>query len=289
MDIVHWLAVPRLQPHIGTLLLSYVSWTAIQYGLAPALCRKIVGKDEWEKLNGRAKNGWTTHVVSMFHSLLVVPIAFRSLDVPALDHDRAFGWDDSVAKLYAISSGYFVWDSVESLIHYEDIGFTVHALACLGIYLFSFRPFLAYYGARFLLWEISTPFLNIHWFIDKTGNTGSLAQMINGVFLLGTFAGTRLVYGGIMSYRFFHTLRAIHHQIPFFIALFYGVGNVVLQFLNWFWFTKMIAALQKRFAGSSKPKESTGPQVKSNQTADCVAVANGDQVKRSAKSSRKSQ
>lgn len=47
----------------------------------------------------------TTHVVSMFHSLLVVPIAFRSLDVPALDHDRAFGWDDSVAKLYAISSG----------------------------------------------------------------------------------------------------------------------------------------------------------------------------------------
>lgn len=41
----------------------------------------------------------------MFHALLVVPIAFQSLDVPALDHDRAFGWDDSVAKLYAISSG----------------------------------------------------------------------------------------------------------------------------------------------------------------------------------------
>jgi hypothetical protein len=25
------------------------------------------------------------------------------------------------------------------------------------------KPFLAYYGARFLLWELSTLFLNINW------------------------------------------------------------------------------------------------------------------------------
>ena len=41
----------------------------------------------------------------MCHALLVVPIAFQSLNLPELDHDRAFGWDDSIAKLYAISSG----------------------------------------------------------------------------------------------------------------------------------------------------------------------------------------
>lgn len=30
------------------------------------------------------------------------------------------------------------------------------------------RPFLSYYGARFLLWELSTPLLNIHW-SDQNG------------------------------------------------------------------------------------------------------------------------
>lgn len=51
-----------------------------------------------------------THIVSMLHALLVVPIAFRSLDSPKLDQDRAFGWDDEVAPLYAISSGYVYRD-----------------------------------------------------------------------------------------------------------------------------------------------------------------------------------
>lgn len=72
MDIVNWLEVPRLRPHIGTLLLSYASWTAIQYGLAPALCRKVVGKDKWEKLNERAKNGWSARLLFQSHVPLLI-------------------------------------------------------------------------------------------------------------------------------------------------------------------------------------------------------------------------
>jgi hypothetical protein len=30
-------------------------------------------------------------------------------------------------------------------------------------FFFFQHPFLAYYGATFLLWELSTPFLNFHW------------------------------------------------------------------------------------------------------------------------------
>jgi hypothetical protein len=36
-------------------------------------------------------------------------------------------------------------------------------VACLFVYSGSYRPFLSYFGCRFLLWELSTPFLNIHW------------------------------------------------------------------------------------------------------------------------------
>jgi hypothetical protein len=63
----------------------------------------------------------------------------------------------------------------------------------------------------------STPFLNIHWYqnhstpgralrltvtpfrmLDKTEQTGSPLQFVNGLILMSTFAGARLVYGSII-------------------------------------------------------------------------------------------
>ena len=38
-------------------------------------------------------------------------------------------------------------------------------------------------------------FLNIHWFLDKCGKTGSRAQLINAVFLLSTYVLARLTFG----------------------------------------------------------------------------------------------
>jgi hypothetical protein len=100
--------------------------------------------------------------------------------------------------------------------------------------------------------------------MDKTGRTGSTAQMINGGFLLASFFGVRIVYGGMIvsdfvyavlslfqallqSYSFLQTLLQIHDSIPLAYTILYFSGNVLLQFLNWFWFYKMISALRKRF------------------------------------------
>ena len=44
----------------------------------------------------------------------------------------------------------------------------------------------------------STIFLNIHWFLDKTGRTGTTLQLINGFLLLATFFVVRIVMGGKM-------------------------------------------------------------------------------------------
>ena len=61
------------------------------------------------------------------------------------------------------------------------------------------RPFANYYGLAFVLYELSTPFLNFHWFFDKLGMTGSLAQLVNGVILIISFGGCRLVWGVYQS------------------------------------------------------------------------------------------
>jgi hypothetical protein len=56
-----------------------------------------------------------------------------------------------------------------------------------------------YYGPVFILYELSTPFLNIHWFCDKLNMTGSTLQWYNGITLLATFFCSRLIWGTIQS------------------------------------------------------------------------------------------
>lgn len=62
------------------------------------------------------------------------------------------------------------------------------------------RPVVNYYAPVFILFELSTPFLNFHWFFDKLDMTGSAPQLYNGIVLMATFAGSRLVWG---TYNFF--------------------------------------------------------------------------------------
>lgn len=108
-----------------------------------------------------------------------------------------------------------------------------------------------YDGFGFLLWEASTPFLNFHWFMDKVGLTGSVYQLVNAVFLLSSYILARLTFGVINSYSWFLHVNfpASPHvpAIPLHIKLFYSVGNVVLNTLNFIWFKAMIAAVLKRF------------------------------------------
>lgn len=107
--------------------------------------------------------------------------------------------------------------------------------------------------------------------------TGSLAQLINGIFLLVTFFCCRLVWGTYQSFRVyqdvwsslrytpspssfpenqtstpdtnimhFTTTTAAPH-IPLYLAFLYLGSNLVLNTLNFYWFGKMIETLRKRF------------------------------------------
>ncbi|KAI0039898.1 DUF887-domain-containing protein [Auriscalpium vulgare] len=251
-------ALPHLPPHLPTLLLSVLAFAVLQAFGTPLLVRASLGAGKWATLSRRSRGAWGSHTVSMAHALVILPLALAQMDSAALEHERVFGWDDSAGALFAISSGYFLYDTLASLVYYEGLGFVLHGVSCLCIYALAFRPFLAYFGARFLLWELSTVFLNIHWFIDKTGRTGTRLQLVNGVFLLGSFALSRLVYGTFMSYQFYVAIYAVRARIP--PAMFYGVqvGNVLLQGLNWFWFTKMISALRRRFSEPAPAKARNG-------------------------------
>jgi hypothetical protein len=125
-----------------------------------------------------------------------------------------------------------------------------------------------------MLYELSTPFLNIHWFFDKLGMTGTKAQLYNGLTLLGVFFSARLVWGAYSSYNIYRDVwQALHftdamktstnedmmrfgldRSLPMWLCVLYMGGHVILQALNVYWFGKMIAAVKKRFVKTEKKK-----------------------------------
>ena len=56
----------------------------------------------------------------------MIPLAIRCLDSPALSVDRAFGWDERAGTLFAVAAGYFLWDTIDMLMHFEAFGFVAH-------------------------------------------------------------------------------------------------------------------------------------------------------------------
>lgn len=130
------------------------------------------------------------------------------------------------------------------------------------------RPFVNYYGVNFVLYELSTPFLNIHWFMDKCNKTGSRAQWINGVALLSTFAGSRLLWGTYQSLRLYQdiwlALRTTNPDelpVPPWLALLYLTSIMSLSVLNVHWFGKMIESIMSRFEKPKNKNEKNGDLV----------------------------
>lgn len=118
-----------------------------------------------------------------------------------------------------------------------------------------------------MLYELSTPFLNFHWFFDKLNMTGSKAQLYNGIALISVFFSCRLVWGAYSSFNIYRDVWNAwfitsdskfdsrpelmrfgrDRSLPVWLVVLYLGGHVTLQVLNVFWLGKMIAAIRKRF------------------------------------------
>lgn len=256
------------------------------------------------------KVNWDAHVVSIvqstFINLLALYVMWHDDERREMDwQQRIWAYDGASSFVQSMAAGYFLWDFVTTLCFLDvfGLGLLAHASSALTVYTFGFvrplpslkqpppladprppqqRPFLHYYSPVFILYELSTPFLNMHWFFDKVGMTGTRAQLYNGLVLLFTFASCRLVWGTYQSTVVYgdmwKALRATPDAgylaaaalaakdaaladpnvnnmafvteattLPAWLAGTYLLANVTLNSLNWFWFVKMIAAVRKRF------------------------------------------
>ncbi|OMJ28598.1 putative TLC domain-containing protein [Smittium culicis] len=205
-------------------------------------------------------------VVSQIHAvyavLFCIPIFFEK----DLVNDRVFGISQYAMKVYGVSLGYFIWDAITTTVNVSlgGIGFALHGICCVLVFALAYRPSLQYYGAVFLMFEISTVFLNNKKFISVakpffTPQNIAYVSTANDLLFLISFFIVRIVLGPYFSYNVFADLFDAKASIPNWIIGFYFSTNFILNCLNFFWFYKIANIAAKRI-GLSKPSK---PAVKS--------------------------
>ena len=248
------LTQPKLAQHLHIVLGAAVFYHAI-YIVSSYISPHISAS--YRKLDRRAKTNWDIHTVSQIQSIVILYLSYQVLTKDTtLAHDKLYGYSPFGGDVYACACGYFLWDVIISVywVRWFGVGFVLHGLASLQVFGCCFRPFLMWWGPAFLAFEASTIFLNIHWWLDKLGMTGSVLQSVNGVLLLVTFFLVRGVWGWYAAYQVFSLIWQNRQHVPVGLSLMYLFSNMSLNALNVYWFMQMTKALRKRFGGSSAKK-----------------------------------
>ncbi|RIB03284.1 DUF887 family protein [Gigaspora rosea] len=234
------ISLPKLAYHWHVIVLSSLGCSATL--ISSRLISPILFSKTYNNLQRLKRLSWDIHWVSMVHCLTVIFLSFPIFYQEELQKDKIFGYTAYAGNVYSIACGYFLWDAILSLYYVKEFGFgfALHGISCFSVFIFAFRPFLNYYGSVFLMYEISTPFLNMHWFMDKLGLSDTLPHKINGICLLTSFFLARIVYGFYMSCQVYFAVMPVISQIPTFLCILYGTANVMLNCLNVYWFVKMI-------------------------------------------------
>ncbi|KAF2193764.1 DUF887-domain-containing protein [Zopfia rhizophila CBS 207.26] len=280
-------SLQTLPLHFHEVAFAFILYHVTNKYLSPIFSR-LAFPNIYPSFNARTKLNWDVHIVSFVQSTL---INIMALWVMFKDEQRAemnwrgkvWGYTGASGLVQGFAGGYFLWDLMVTIQHVSvfGVGMLAHAISALFVFSLGFRPFLNFYGPTFILYELSSPFLNIHWFCDKLNLTGSRIQLYNGILLLLTFFSCRLIWGSYQSVRVFYDVyRAIttdhsslssilnpknetiveslindseimrfagDRAVPLWLAGCYLASNLILNGLNWFWFGKMIETIRKRF------------------------------------------
>lgn len=123
--------------------------------------------------------------------------------------------------------------------------------------------------------------------MDKMKMTGSRMQLYNGIALITTFFGARVIWGNYQSVKIYTdvwsalntptidletakspsvfayrnaagintTGNSQDMKLPMWLVILYLGSNTLLNFLNIYWFSKMITAMRKRFDPALEKKK----------------------------------
>ncbi|CAD7695980.1 unnamed protein product [Ostreobium quekettii] len=190
-----------------------------------------------------------SRVVGFLHNAIQVPFALYLLSDETMQSDHIYAFTPMSQLCMCITAGYFLVDLLICIWKYHEEGplYLMHASFAFVLFAHGVISNLNhYYGAAFLMWEVSTPFVHLRWIMHKMDMGTTKIYFYNGLLMLLTFFGCRCVWGMWVSYDFWaRTARELVSPTPGGFppvwAYIFRLANVALTVLNFYWFSKMVA------------------------------------------------
>ncbi|KAI3682544.1 hypothetical protein L1987_82596 [Smallanthus sonchifolius] len=207
------------------------------------------------KLENKQKLEWKNRGFSTFHALFAAIgsmyfLVFTNLfDEQAKEELLINRSSASSDTLLGMSIGYFFSDLAMIIWTYPTLGgleyVLHHGLSLFAIIQSLLSGQVQFYILMVLFTEITTPFVNLRWYLDVAGKKNSTLYMLNGVAM---FLGW-LVARVILFVFFFYHLFTHFDQVN---QVFYPMGYYtlltippMLAMMNLFWFWKIAQGLMK--------------------------------------------
>lgn len=209
---------------------------------------------EYRELSSDGKRHWRAVVTSLLHAVVVCSMCVWIVLFPEVDieENRIYGYSLLGNQAFAIASGFFLYDTTNC---FKSTGpmyaYIAHHLASFLCYTFVQYPFLCYYAVRFLLYELSTPLLDVRsmLLVLKRKDT-ALFVAVEKTFGL-TFFAVRICMGIPLSLQAFRDTYYLfdaneQHSTP--VAIFFIFANLGLNALNVHWMGLMFKKALKKEA-----------------------------------------
>lgn len=206
-----------------------------------------------------------TRFIGFIHNTVQVPVAIWLVSHPALLADRLHATTDTSRMMLCVAGGFFLHDAVCCLLR-ESPFYVVHGLTCcLGYVAAAAYGSGHFYGGLFLLWEISTPFVQLRWILHKMALAESGVYVLNSFLMVVTFTLVRVVFGSYFTFLLFHdTVMELSRTDGGCVApsaLLIGLCTAagVISTLNYYWCSLMFKSLLRIYArGQSWSQASLG-------------------------------
>lgn len=196
-----------------------------------------------------------TRAVGSIHNSVQVPIAIWTICNADLQADRLYGTKPLSSLMLCITAGFFLHDAIDCLIR-ESPFYIIHGLTCCVGYATGAAFGVAhFYGGLFLMWECSTPFVQLRWVLYKMGLTETLLYKVNGILMYVAFMLARIVFGTVFTVML---VRDVYFEVasprsgthvPSLVWISFAAAALTITCLNYYWFSLMTRTLMRIITG----------------------------------------
>lgn len=216
--------------------------------------------DTYSTLTKVQRMEWNNRAVSTIHAIFIATLSLYFVFWSDLfsDHEHAglMTFRSSQLSTFAlgVSAGYFLADLGMIFWLYPSLGgieyIVHHSLAAIAVAYAMFTGEGQLYTFMVLISEVTTPEINMRWYLDTAGLKKSIAYLINGVVIFFAWMVARIL---LFVYMFYHVRLHYNQVIKMHIIGFLLVFVVpsALAAMNLVWFGKILKGLKKTL--SKKP------------------------------------